>query len=122
VRVFDILGALGLCLAMTTSAAGAQGSLVADEQARSRLSVLSDPDTARAAPQVLRGSAIARRAPDPAPVTGPARFSLQAGKRLWLTDPESREVIACALYNTSEVGVRVVRCYEGDLPRSVARY
>ena len=121
VRVFGILGALGLCLAMTTSVAGAEDRPAADEQARSRLSVLGVSDTARAAPHVLRGSAIARKAPDPAPVTGPARFSLLAGKRLWLTDPESRKVIACALYNTSDVGVRVVRCFEGELPRSVAR-
>jgi hypothetical protein len=121
VRVFGLLGALALCLAVSVSTADAQDSTSANERKDSRLSLLGEPDTARAAPHVLRGSALPRKAPDPAPATGPTRFSLQAGKRLWLTDPESREVIACALYNTAEVGVRVVRCYEGKLPRSVAR-
>jgi hypothetical protein len=121
VKAPTILAVLGFCLLATASVAAAQDRAGVDQQTRSRLSVLGDQGEAGEPPRVLHGSAIARKAPDPKPVTGPARFSLLAGKRLWLTDPGSREVIACALYNTTDVGVRVVRCYEGELPRSVAQ-
>jgi hypothetical protein len=121
VRIFGVIGLLGFCLAVAGPAARAQDGSPANEQTSPRLSVLGDQDAASPTPRILRGSAIPRKAPDPEPVTGPARFSLLAGKRLWLTDPETREVVACALYQTTDVGVRVVRCYRGDLPRSLAR-
>jgi hypothetical protein len=121
VKAPAILAVLGFCLLAAASVAAAQDRAGVDQQTRSRLSVLGDQGEAGEPPRVLHGSAIARMAPDPEPVAGLTRFSVLAGKRLWLTDPESGEVIACALYNTTDVGERVVRCYEGELPRSVAQ-
>lgn len=71
-----------------------------------------------AAPKVLRGSAIAPR-PAPAPMD-PARWQVVAGDELWLVDTAAGEAVTCRLRNTSKVGVRVVRCFTGDLPRRVS--
>jgi hypothetical protein len=122
VRLPAIFVSLGFCLTTTVSVAAAQDNPPADQQTRSRLSALGDQGTTGEPPRVLHGSAVARGAPDPEPVSGLTGFSLLAGKRLWLADPDSGEVIACALYNTTDVGERVVRCYEGELPRSVVQY
>jgi len=68
-------------------------------------------------PRVLRGSAIAPR-PAPAP-PDPGRWRVTAGDELWLVDTAAGEAVACRLRDTSTVGVRVVRCFTGDLPRRV---
>ena len=67
---------------------------------------------------VLRGSGMPPR-PAPAPTMDPARWQVAAGEELWLVDPAAGIAVACALRNTSKVGVRVIRCETDDLPRVV---
>lgn len=69
-------------------------------------------------PQVLRGSAGPPRAADPAAMD-PRRWRVAAGDELWLVDPAAGVAVACALRSTSSVGVRVISCETGQLPRAV---
>jgi hypothetical protein len=72
-------------------------------------------ESARAGqPVVLRGSAIA---PRKAPATAEAAsgYQIVAGQRLWLYDPETKDVRSCINQQTSTVGVRIVRCATGTL-------
>lgn len=109
-RIWLPLAIATALLAMETSSSG---SASAEQLLRPGAAAVED-----AAPRVLRGSAIAPR-PAPAPLE-PGRWRVAAGDELWLVDPEAGEAVACRLRNTSKVGVRVVRCYTGDLPRIVA--
>ena len=70
---------------------------------------LSAPDQPGAAPVILRGSAIG---PKPAPEVRPsgARWQIVAGRRLWLLDPVNQEVRACAVSDTTDVGVQEIDC------------
>jgi hypothetical protein len=68
---------------------------------------------------VLRGSAIAPKAAEPAPAMGAERWQVSSGERLWLTDPATGEVMVCRQARTTQVGERVIRCVAGDLPRRV---
>jgi len=79
---------------------------------------IAGPDTG---PAILRGSAIARKAPPPPPATGPERWRALAGERLWLVDVAGGEVVSCILDRTSTVGRRIVRCFPDDLPATVGR-
>lgn len=69
-------------------------------------------------PLVLRGSAMPPLAAQPA-VMAPGRWQVAAGDELWLVEPAAGVAVACALLRTSTVGVRVIRCETGRLPRAV---
>lgn len=72
-------------------------------------------------PTVLRGSATRRGTVqgDGDRFYDTGRFQIGAGPVLWLTDPESGEVIACRRGRTSTVGSRFIDCLEGELPSSI---
>lgn len=101
---------LGMCL-MAGGPAGAQES-------SARMITFGDQDRA-AGVTVLRGSAIAPKPVEPARPTGAKRWQVSSGERLWLTDPQTGEVLVCRQARTTQVGERVIRCTEGDLPRRV---
>jgi hypothetical protein len=101
---------LGFCL-MAGMPAGAQES-------SARMLTFGDQNRA-AGITVLRGSASAPKAAEPARAMGTERWQISSGERLWLTDPETGEVMVCRQARTTQVGERVIRCTEGDLPRSV---
>lgn len=120
-RFLGPVGLLGLCLVLSGQVLGASNEEAGTGQENDRLTSLGDPATEAEAPSILRGSAIPRRAPDPEPAMAPERWQLLAGPRLWLVDPAGREIIACDLERTTQVGERVVRCFEDDLPHRLAR-
>lgn len=88
------------------------------QESSSRMLTFGNQDRA-AGVTVLRGSAIAPKAAEPAPAMGAQRWQVSSGERLWLTDPASGEVMVCRQANTTQVGQRVIRCITGDLPRRV---
>jgi hypothetical protein len=65
---------------------------------------------------ILRGSA---GGPKPAPAVRPsaARWQMTAGRRLWLVDPETKELRTCAWRDTSTVDVEEIRCISGTFGR-----
>ena len=70
---------------------------------------LNGPDRTGNAPAILRGSAIGpRRAPEVQ--AGAPQWQIAAGRRLWLIDPVNQEVRACAVFNTTDVGVQDIGC------------
>jgi hypothetical protein len=100
---------LGLVLVLApTSPAGA----AEEENAPSRLLTpggLSVADQPRAAPVILRGSAVGpRRAPEVS--TGMAQWQIAGGRRLWVLDPVNQGVTGCAVFNTPDVGVQEIQC------------
>ena len=69
-------------------------------------------------PVILRGSAIGpKRAASAAGATAP-RWQIAGGRRLWLVDPAAQEFRVCGLFDTTDVGVRQVRCWT----RPIGRY
>ena len=77
---------------------------------------LSAPDQPRDAPVILRGSAVDRK---PAPEVRPsaARWQVVAGRRLWLVDPVTKDLRTCAVRDTTQVGVKEIRCLSGSAGR-----
>lgn len=75
------------------------------------LMVLMTSNAEAAVPVIYRGSSVAAApsAPDLAPVA-------VAGRRLWLVDPDRREVTGCAVERTTRIGQRRIRCTGGSLP------
>ena len=67
-------------------------------------------------PVVLRGSAIG---PTPAPEVRPsaARWQVAAGERLWLVDPATQDLRTCAVRDTTQVGVKEIRCLSATAGR-----
>jgi hypothetical protein len=88
------------------------------QESSSRMLTFGDPNRA-AGITVLRGSAIAPKAAEPARAMGAERWQISSGERLWLTDAKTGEVVVCRQARTTQVGERVIRCVEGDLPRRV---
>lgn len=72
-----------------------------------------------AAPQVLRGAAIAPR-PAPERVRHEA-IRIEAGEGVWLIDRPSRRLVFCERNYGSQVGSRFVRCTRGRAPGRLAR-
>jgi hypothetical protein len=67
-------------------------------------------------PLILRGSAIApKRAA--AARSSAARWQVAAGRRLWLVDPQTKELRTCTWQNTSTVDVEVISCRSGTFGR-----
>ena len=60
-------------------------------------------------PLILRGSAMSRK-PARAVRSSAERWQMAAGRRLWLLDPVNQEVRACAVFNTTDVGVQDIDC------------
>jgi hypothetical protein len=65
---------------------------------------------------ILRGSAVG---PQPAPEVRPSaqRWQIVAGRRLWLVDPVTEDLRTCAVRDTTQVGVREIRCLSGTAGR-----
>jgi hypothetical protein len=100
--------ALGLVLALApTSPVRA-----AEENVPSRLLIPGAPsvvDQSRAAPVILRGSAVGpRRGSDMR--AGAPQLQIAGGRRLWLIDPVNQAVTGCAVFNTPDVGVQEIQC------------
>jgi hypothetical protein len=111
-RLSAVIVGLGMCL-MAGVPADAQES-------SSRMLTLGNQDQQRARSggvTVLRGSAIAPKPADSAPAMGAERWQVSSGERLWLTDPATGEVLVCRQARTTQVGERVIRCTQGNLPR-----
>jgi hypothetical protein len=107
------LVAAAAALGFVALALAPSGPLEAAEQDTTarllNLQELSAPDPRRAAPVILRGSAVGpRRAAEVGP--GVANWQIAAGRRLWLIDPVNQEVRACAVFNTPDVGVQEIDC------------
>ena len=103
------LGLIALVLAPVGAAAqdAAPGLLTAEElNARA-------PDSGLL---ILRGSAVGRK-PAPAVRSSAAGWQMAAGRRLWLVDPETRELRTCAWRDTSTVDVEKIRCRSGTFGR-----
>jgi hypothetical protein len=109
-RLSAVIAGLGVCL-MAGVQAGAQES-------SSRMLTFGNQDRA-AGVTILRGSAIAPKAAEPAPAMVAERWQVSSGERLWLTDPATGEVMVCRQARTTQVGERVIRCVAGDMPRRV---
>jgi hypothetical protein len=74
---------------------------------------LRGPDRTGNAPAVLRGSAIGpRRASEGRPAA--PQWQIVAGRRLWLFDPATQDLLACRVRRTTLVGVREIRCLAGS--------
>jgi hypothetical protein len=84
----------------------------AEENVPSRLLIPGAPsvvDQPRAAPVILRGSAVGpRRGSDMR--AGAPQLQIAGGRRLWLIDPVNQEVTGCAVFNTPDVGVQEIQC------------
>ncbi len=67
---------------------------------------------------ILRGSAVRRGVvPEPSYALDSGRWETFAGRRLWLVDRETGDIVSCRNRNTSTVGVRTVRCTRGTYSR-----
>jgi hypothetical protein len=91
----------------------------AEQDSTSRLLAgdeLRAPDRPGNAPVILRGSAVG---PQPAPEVRPGaeRWQIVAGRRLWLVDPVTEDLRTCAVRDTTQVGVREIRCLSGTAGR-----
>jgi hypothetical protein len=77
---------------------------------------LSAPDEPGAAPMILRGSPGDRK---PAPDVRPSamRWQVVGGRRLWLVDPATEDLRTCAVRDTTQVGVKEIRCLSGSTSR-----
>ena len=94
------------------------GTPAVAQDSSARMLAFGDQDRA-AGVTVLRGSAIAPKAAEPARAMGAERWQVSSGERLWLTDPATGEVLVCRQARTTQVGERVIRCTQGNLPRHV---
>jgi hypothetical protein len=94
------------------------GTPAVAQESSARMLTFGDQNRA-AGVTVLRGSAIAPKAAEPARGMAAERWQVSSGERLWLTDTETGEVMVCRQARTTQVGERVIRCTEGDLPRRV---
>jgi hypothetical protein len=65
---------------------------------------------------ILRGSTSVRK-PAPAVRASAARWQMTAGRRLWLVDPQTKELRTCAWRDTSTVDVEEIRCVSGTFGR-----
>ena len=45
----------------------------------------------------------------------PLTWQVVAGRRLWLVDPASGDLLTCAVRNTSTVGVEAIRCFSASM-------
>ena len=107
------LAAAAAALGFVALALGPSGPPKAAEQDTTarllNLEELSAPDQRGAAPVILRGSAVGpRRATEVGPSA--PQWQIAAGRRLWLIDPVNQEVRACAVFNTTDVGVQEIGC------------
>jgi hypothetical protein len=76
--------------------------------------VLGQPAGAPRAPTILRGSAVAPKvAPAKEVVSG--QTQVVAGQQLWLIDPATGEVQSCLNLQTTQVGIRDIRCTIAEL-------
>ena len=67
---------------------------------------------------ILRGSAVRRGVvPEPGYALESERWETFAGRRLWLVDRETGDIVSCRNRNTSYVGQRTVRCTRGTYSR-----
>ena len=70
---------------------------------------LSAPDQPGEAPVILRGSAIGPRRGAEVRPSAP-RWQVVGGRRLWLLDAVNQEVVACNVFDTTDVGVLDIDC------------
>jgi hypothetical protein len=91
----------------------------AEQDATSRLlsgDGLRAPERTSNAPVILRGSAVGpQRAPEVRPSA--ERWQVVAGRRLWLVDPVTEDLRTCAVRDTTQVGVREIRCLSSTAGR-----
>jgi hypothetical protein len=108
-----VAAALGLAaLALTPS--GPAGAAEQEPTARLLTFKESSAPDQRAAPVILRGSAIGpRRAAEVSP--GAQQVQIAGGRRLWMLDPVNQEVRVCTLVNTPDVGVEEIVCVRASL-------
>ncbi len=111
--------AIAVCLILGGGAAGLASAAVRAEATSGQMVTLGDDEAAARSAKVtiLRGSAVG---PRPAPVLrqrDPARWQIVGGRRLWLVDPVSKDVVSCTRRKTSTVGVREIRCTRGSIGR-----
>ena len=114
--------ALGLAMTGHAAASGSARIVTFDGAAPATETQAAE---AQAAPRsgevrVLYGAPFVRKVAEPAQAMGPGRWQALAGRNLWLADLAGGEVVTCRLFRTTQVRQRVVRCFEGDLPRSIA--
>ena len=64
---------------------------------------------------VGRGEPLAIQPPK-ADLSADAPDWVTSGRRLWMVDAENRRLRVCVLDRTTQVGERVIRCRERDLP------
>lgn len=113
------VAAIGLLLA--TGAAVAADPVLAQSVRLLKGGAASDlPQPSESEVAVLRGKL---PPPPEAPAAAAEETAWQtlAGERLWLVNLAEGRVVACRLRDTTQVGVRVVRCADGHLPRRVGR-
>jgi hypothetical protein len=114
------LAATAAALGLVALALAPIGSIeAAEEDATPNLLTteeLSAPIRRGNAPLILRGSAVG---PQPAPEVRPSaeRWQIVAGRRLWLVDPVTEDLRTCAVRDTTQVGVREIRCLSGTAGR-----
>jgi hypothetical protein len=65
---------------------------------------------------ILRGSSSARKSASAVRASA-AGWQVAAGRRLWLVDPETKELRTCAWRDTSTVDVEEIRCRSGSFGR-----
>ena len=89
------------------------GTPAAAETSSARMLTLGEAGNADK-PVILRGSAAA---PRPAAAAAPSAtgYEIAAGRRLWFFDPATLKIRSCINEQTTDVGVRRVRCYSGSL-------
>jgi hypothetical protein len=73
---------------------------------------LNAPERPGAAPVILRGSAVGPEVEEEAPAA--AGWQVVAGRRLWLFDPVTQDLLACRVRRTTLVGDREIRCLAGS--------
>ena len=87
-----------------------------DTPAEARIVIFEGPSgEAQAAPRILRGSAIKPK-PAPEDISPLAQAQIASGRRLWLVDRASGQLLACERNFGVDVGSRFIRCTPGLLP------
>jgi hypothetical protein len=105
---------VGLALTAALPAGPAAAQPEPPSTSSSRMIIMGEVAAERSAQvTILRGSAIG---PKPLPEPPPDQWQLLAGKRLWVVNPATGELVNCRARNTSTVGLRVVGCTTGQLP------
>ena len=107
------LAAAAVALGLVALAPGTIGPLQAVEDDASPHLLTGDelrgPARTGNAPAILRGSAIGPLRASQVQPAAP-QWQIAAGRRLWLIDPVNQEVRACAVFNTTDVGVQDIDC------------